>query len=172
MQRSERQARIKRAAARVAHLARLVAGPMPTRFTEEGSGGNFDRFEKSWIVGKRLTVPTGHSGGSPYAFEKDNHAVRAWHDSYHALHGLDFTVADELILSDLMEDAGERWARRLWPHFTEREYAEIRLFIGLDNGAQTLYLDRHGEFPTDQFAFIDACWRDGLSATLESERKF
>lgn len=172
MHRTETRARIMRAAARTAHLARLIAGPMPTRFTPEGSEGDFDRFADSWIVGKRLTVPTDYSDQSPYDREADNHAARAWHDSYHVLHGLGFTVAEELELSDMMEAAGERWARRLLPDLTEEEYREIRLFIGLDNGGQTAYFDTHGEFPVRQFAFILACWEEGLARVLDSGRKF
>ena len=98
-------------------------------------------------LGRRLIpVWSGASGRTIHASPTENYVFRAWHDACHLGEGLGFDVHSEDKLARIeLDSPGARglsdWARRvLW--------AEL--------AGQVQYLVAHGDFPTDQRAFVEA----------------
>ena len=98
-------------------------------------------------LGRRLIpVWSGASGRTIHASPTENYVFRAWHDACHLDSGWGFSPEEEETLARLcMIRAAEvglsDWARRvLW--------AEL--------AGQVQYLVAHGDFPTDQRAFVQA----------------
>lgn len=86
-----------------------------------------------------LTVWSGASDATVFGDAAVNWAFRAWHDSLHLAHQLDFTLEHELEL-----------ARRQASCIDSVEIAEI---VYWDVAGQALYQARFGQFPLDQQAF-------------------
>ncbi|MCC3246413.1 hypothetical protein LG047_13985 [Methylocystis sp. WRRC1] len=108
------------------------------------------------------------SGGSErtiYSDPKINFAVRAWHDWCHWRGRHDFSPAGEIAVAGMQR-------RQLIAIYgnTPRTRRLCRL-IDAEIVGQMLYLQRHGEFPTDQRAFV-ATYADTRLAAADMRHCF
>lgn len=95
---------------------------------------------------ERLIVWAGGSDHTIYADRAVNWAFRAWHDSVHLRYAFPFDIAGETLTCEMQI----LQLRQRWPSMPERWARIIRAeIIG-----QALHLERFGQFPTDQYAFI------------------
>lgn len=93
-----------------------------------------------------LIIGREHSHMSIYGVE-GNVQFRIMHDLGHLSTGLTFSTADEVAL------ALHQWEQiRLWIPVAWRERCQA--VYQADTIMQSLYCERHGEFPADQAAFI------------------
>lgn len=105
---------------------------------------------QAWETSKRTRAPfpvwSGGSDKTIYTSIGANYAFRFWHDSLHALLGLDFTLLDEVTIGHMQADA------------VAKEFGHGSLehsLMHFDTVGQSLYADRNsGEFPEDQLAFV------------------
>ena len=95
-----------------------------------------------------LTVWSGASDNTIFIDPSLNHLFRAWHDSLHIQHNLDFTIQGELLTATIQI---EQASRLVGDRFATLIEAETR--------QQTLYYAEHGVFPEDQGAFTEAFLR-------------
>lgn len=95
---------------------------------------------------KRLTVWAGASDATIYGDPATNHAFRAWHDAIHLMLNAPFTPDGEAYVARFQANqVGDLAGRVIW--------AEI---VG-----QAQYLEKYGEFPADQVAFVREYLRTG-----------
>lgn len=108
--------------------------------------------------GRPVPVWNGASDATIWPDAATNHAFRAYHDLIHVQCGFEFDRDGEMALARehirrARRDGVSRLGRRqLW--------AEI--------AGQFAYNDRHGEFPTDQRAFVAHCVRFGIRDAVRS----
>lgn len=82
-----------------------------------------------------------------YPNREGNLAFRAWHDTLHLMHWLDFSEHSELELGSMhaaalrRRGASEDAVRAIW----------------YDTAGQTIFNGIHGQFPDDQKAFVTEC---------------
>lgn len=106
-----------------------------------------------------MVVWNGASTRTIYSAPEVNYAYRAYHDATHLAHGLTTSLEDEHRVSVLHQEhahaAGLPWLDRaaLW----------------FDSQGQNEYFAKHGEFMTDQRAFVLACMALGLKRTLNTK---
>lgn len=92
-------------------------------------------------------LPVWNGASETALWGKDgNFLIRAWHDSLHLRHGLDFSTAQELEL-----------ARRMCTALSSDAMARL---IEIDFADQTRYLAAFGEFPADQRLFAEERWNE------------
>lgn len=93
-----------------------------------------------WIGGSDHTI---------YSSPVINHAYRAWHDSFHLSLGAEFHPRGEARVNAAQQSAAL--------HYGLCE--ESLRALHFDTWGQVAYSARHdGEFPTDQAAFVAACF--------------
>lgn len=103
-----------------------------------------------------LIVYDGHSERTIWPTPHDNYALRAYHDSLHLELDADFSTAGELRVARehvrlAKRDGVSKLGRRM---------------LWLDIAGQIAYIDKHGDFPTDQAAFVEDCLRFGINHVL------
>lgn len=102
-----------------------------------------------WAVGL-LIISNKHNDTSIYG-AAGNIAFRTMHDIGHMVHGLTFSLADEISLAMVQ-----------WPmirkHIHKTEFVEVcRDLYMADTVMMSLYNERYGAFPCDQTEFIMRC---------------
>jgi len=95
-------------------------------------------------------VWSGASNNTIWGEPKNNYLFRAWHDSIHIKHSLDFTISNEIQASKIQCEIA---SRLIGDNFADIIDAEAR--------GQVLYYDKYGEFPTDQESFIRSFIKSG-----------
>lgn len=93
-----------------------------------------------------LLVTTEHSENSIYGTE-GNVAFRIMHDLGHLSTGLKFTCPDEVALALHQWEQVRRYIPVSWRERCQAVYQA-------DTIMQSLYCERHGEFPTNQTEFV------------------
>jgi hypothetical protein len=116
--------------------------------------------DRAHAYGECLVIPVFDGGcdNTIYADAKTNHAFRAWHDYLHISNGYSFARGDEIKVG-LMH---MQQARR-----AGLPQSDLNMIIA-DTIGQSEYYFAHGEYVTNQSAFVAAVLRDGLKAVIDS----
>lgn len=122
-----------------AQIVRLAPCHTPAPWAPD-SFARLMTYENTLIAGQPLPVFHGGCERTIYGSPTINYAVRAWHDSLHIKHRLDFIEACECAVGLLQVAAisGAYEKRLIWA----------------DTIGQTEYYARYGEFVCDQRAFV------------------
>lgn len=105
-----------------------------------------------------IPIRTDGCENSIYGSPAGNRAFRAWHDKLHLEFGLDFSLRDELVVSDLQV----RQARQLG--FSEMGL----LMLTYDTKGQVLWYYEHGEYIKNQAGYVEYCVNHGLDYALKN----
>lgn len=105
------------------------------------------------------------SGGSTDTIFSERgyqYAYRAWHDSIHMAHGLDFSKESELLVARLQESIALKCG------INPRDAKILRL----DLEAHIYYYYAKGEHPVKQIELISDCLSNGLKETINSTKLY
>lgn len=100
----------------------------------------------------KLRISPANSGATIYG-HAGNMAFRTMHDLGHIIYGLQFTLADEVLL------AGNQWLD-LKGYLPPEFVGVCHDLYFADTVCQSLYCDKTGEFPRDQVAFVRHSMQD------------
>lgn len=130
----------------------LVANAPAHVAVEVGAPSSLAELQAAHAVGGPLPVWAGGSESTIYSSPAVNHAFRAWHDALHIELGAEFDADGEA----LVNAAGIR--RALVDKSVSVDDLRALYF---DVWGQFAYSTHHaGQFPTDQAAFVAACFVD------------
>lgn len=120
-------------------------------------GGLRSLWYQTVLHGTSYPVFGGASGKTIFENPKDNHAFRAWHDRAHYLSDGDFTFGGEV--------KAFLWQRAELDHHIAdpTRVAFAGLLLEADVVGQLLHHQMHGDFPTDQRAFVRAYLEHGAA---------
>lgn len=109
-----------------------------------------------------LPVFSGGCEHTIYTCPENNITFRAWHDTIHLRHGLDFSRDGELT-------AAKEHYREL---LAIGAPFEVRYTILADTAGQFLYHEKHGQHVINQRRFVDACLHHGIETVINSGIQF
>ena len=115
----------------------------------DNAPGDFEALQAAYKASKQsglaLPVWNGCSDNTVYTSCGANYAFRFWHDVLHCVHGLGFTLQDEITIG-LMHHA--EVVAYFGPDSIEAK------IIYADTVLQSEYEARHGQFPANQLEFV------------------
>jgi len=140
-----------------AALEAFILANAPTHHACPDAPSTFEALKAVYRPGESLPVFDGGCDHTIYSAPAVNHAFRAWHDKTHVENGYGFDDSGEASvavvhhLQAIAAGLSREDVRALW----------------FDTRGQSLYAAEHGgEFPTDQSAFVAACFRDGIETAI------
>lgn len=109
-----------------------------------------------------LPIFSGGCEQTIYSSPENNHTFRAWHDTIHLQHGLDFSREGELA-------AAKEHYREL---LAVGAPFEVRYTILADTAGQFLYHEKNGRHVINQRRFVEACLHHGIETVIDSGIQF
>ncbi len=142
----------------VADVAALAHAFAPRHSVAHDDGPrSVSELTRQWTGRMWLTVSGANSDTAIYDAPRDNSAMRAWHDLTHVLMGIGYSLDDEREVALAQQRAAGiylRDVRSLAPEPFENALA----VLWFDTYGQSVFCATHGAFPSDQRAFVKACW--------------
>ncbi len=121
--------------------------------SEFNAPGTYDFLAQRVAATRELAVERDFSATAIYG-RYGNTVFRAFHDMDHLLHGLDFTLQDEIEVALLGWNSIAKLVPKHDAQFLRRVYMA-------DTIGQSVYFQKHGRFPDNQTAFVVDYLRTG-----------
>ncbi len=134
----------------------------PKHFASADSPTTFEAVKKQAEPYGIYHVFNGGSTDTMFSERKYQYAYRAWHDSIHMAHELDFSKESELLVARLQEKIALK-------HGINPRDAKI---LRLDLETHIYYYYAKGEHPVKQIELITDCLNNGLSATINGKKLY